>query len=368
MQWNRHIISRLAAVVAFAAVALSCAKTEIVTSYSSLPMKFSTYTASGSGVTKADGSFVAPDQTSLPDSSSFGVFAFLQEGVVYSYTGIWADLDTKAWKPEFMFNEEVTFDGTDYSYSPIRYWPYNEENTISFWAYYPYGAWSADNSSALKFYAADGTTAYSNACTDGLPIVEYTVDTDPDNQVDLLFDSFTMKDKTYGNCAPTRGVVDLNFRHALALVEFRIVEGTGADVDNFTVSDLYWKGTCANPASATLSWNVDTSSADDFSVSNVSLSTTTTVAELIVIPQTLASTAEVAITYDILFASSDPDHPDPIVYSNNSGSALLTTAGITEWQAGKHYVYNITAGFERIEFSSAVASDWTTGANDIPVQ
>ena len=52
--------------------------------------------------------------------------------------------------------------------------------------------------------------------------------------------------------------------------------------------------------------------------------------------------------YDITFDSSDPNHPEDIVFKGNSGGAALTSAknedglgsaGITAWRSGKHYIY-----------------------------
>ena len=119
-------------------------------------------------------------KTSLPSNTSFGVFAFLQNGVIGSYTGRWADLASKHWKPNFMYNEEVDFDGADYSYSPVRYWPSNSENTITFWAYWPYNSdVSMVNSSGLSDYSAS---------SEGLPNIRYTV---TDGKTDFRDDHHT---------------------------------------------------------------------------------------------------------------------------------------------------------------------------------
>ena len=348
----------------------SCVKSEIYDGgMSDIPMLFSSYSPRSVKGTKADDTFIAPGTTVLPANSHFGVMAYYQPGTIGSYTGSWDDQATKLWKPDFMFNEDVTFDGTDYSYSPLRYWPANEENTISFWAYYPYSAWAEDNSTDLKFFASDGSTTYSGSCTTGLPVVKYTVATDPANQQDILFDSFTQKDMTYGDCT-TPGTVPLTFKHALALVEFQIVEGTGASVYSFEVSNLYRSGTCETLP--TIAWT-DQGDKSSFSIDAdsehpLNLVGTTTICSLLIMPQTLRADASVSITYDIHFASYDPGHPEDIEYKGNTGSAFLTAAGITEWQAGKHYVYKISAGFERIEFESAVATDWSTGDDSITVR
>lgn len=367
---------KLLAVLGTAAALLllaSCSKVEVVESVNAgepVPMLFSTYTPKP--VSKVDsGSFV--DGTSLPDNSSFGVFAFYQEGVIDS--GVPASWNATR-TPNFMFDQEVEYDGTDYTYAPERYWPSNEENTISFWAYYPYTAYRTDNTNPLKFYESDGTTDYSSSST-GLPVVKYTVPSDPDDQYDILFDTFDNTDKTYLNCTPTHGVVPLTFKHALSWVEFQIIEGTGAKINSMEITDLYWSGTCADPSS--ISWT-DLDDLDDYSIADVVVSSST-ICSMLMIPQELNLTGQepkLTINYDITFASSDPNHPDPIVYKNNTGSVYLKDAknytgtddiGVYVWQPGYHYTYKIRAGFERIEFEEVVVStdDWSVGNVNISV-
>jgi len=343
----------------------SCLRLESQDLYSDIPMSFGSYVPRPASKAAAAG---VVTEATLPANSSFGVFAFYQPGVVGSTTGAWSD---GGWTPAFMFNQEVAYSGSEYSYSPLRYWPANEENTLSFWAYWPYDLYSADNSGALKFYESDGTTAYSNS-SEGLPRVNYTVPKDPAAQYDILFDSFARKDLYYLDCT-TPGTVDLTFRHALCLVEFKIKEGTGAQVTSFHISNLYWNGSCSDLSARTWQVSGDPSALEinDLTVEG------NTICKLMMLPQTLDADATLTINYDIQFASSDPDHPDPIVYSGNVGSVKLRAAktaggddaGLTAWQAGMHYVYTINAGFERIEFEEVVelGEDWTSAGEDIEV-
>ena len=340
----------------------SCTRIESQAAAGHIPMSFGSYVSRP--VSKAAAAGVVTNAT-LPANSSFGVFAFYQPGVVGASTGHWAD---GGWTPDFMFNQEVAFDGSDYSYSPLRYWPANEENTLSFWAYWPYDLYSADNSGALKFYAAGGTAAYG-ASSEGLPTVKYTVPQDPAQQYDILFDSFAQTDRIATGGA-TPGTVPFSFRHALALVEFQIKEGTGALVTSFELSDLAWSGTCADPS--TRVWT-EQGAVADYVLNNVSADGNV-ICRLLMMPQALTAAKELTLSYDIQFASSDPNHPEPIVYQGNSGSVRLndarlangTGANLTAWEAGRHYVYVINAGFDRIEFEGVVelGEDWTSAGDD----
>ena len=378
MKGKIHITSRLAALPVLAAACLSltgCFETEVYAPR--VPMLFTSYAASKADeilATRADDSFIPAGTTSLPDSSAFGVFAWYQEGVPLS--GDAAEWSDGGWAPGFMFNQEVEFDGTNYSYSPLRYWPSNEENTISFWAYYPYSAYVEANTGSVQFYEdAACTRAYVKGSTTGLPVAKCTIPIDPASQYDLLFDSFAQKDKTYGNCAPVEGVVPFTFRHAFSLVEFEIIEGTGAVINSMEITNLYWNGVCTDVKN--LTWASQGGLAN-FSIAHVTVESST-ICRLLMIPQDLTvSNPTLTINYDITFASSDPNHPEPIDYKGNNGSVALvsaknedgvSSAGITAWESGKHYIYKIRAGFERIEFEEIVEStdDWIVGNGNISV-
>lgn len=71
----------------------------------------------------------------LDNNTTFGVFAFYQPGTSGS-PGAWGSGSERT--PNFMYNEDVLYSGGTYTYSPIKYWPNNSYNTISFWAYCPY--------------------------------------------------------------------------------------------------------------------------------------------------------------------------------------------------------------------------------------
>ena len=142
----------------------------------------------------------------LTDGSTFGVFAFLQEGDVENGTvAHW----NSSRQPNFMFNQLVEKDAGVYSYSPLRHWPSNEENTVSFWAYSPH------NPSAVLYES--GTTNAYTATSTGLPDVAFTV---TDGRNDFMT-SDLVKDQTRTSNTSNPGVVPLEFHHRLAWVEFK---------------------------------------------------------------------------------------------------------------------------------------------------
>ena len=346
----------------------SCAKMEIgERADENIPVSFGTYGQRRLS-SKAGASFVAPGGD-FAVGSQIGVFGY------YHDASDWAT-ETAAGTniPDFMYNQTVTKqDDGSWTYSPVKYWP-NEYGSaassdnvdkLSFWGYYPKGA------TGLNLYKPGTTTAFDNG-TSGIPKVTFTQSENPDEMVDLMFSGpLTDLYKTQGHIVGTDekhygditdGEVLLTFTHALALVDFEIVEGTGAEVYQIGLTKIKKTGTCEDPSTG-----VWTNVTDSYNYSDANLTMTSSVVlRLLAIPQDIDPDAEFSITYDITFASSDPGHPEPIVYSGNTGSKKLFKTGtgaygVTAWEAGKHYTYKIKAGFERIEFEEIVESvdDWT---------
>lgn len=322
---------------------------------------------------KADASYVAPGGN-FAVGAQIGVCGFRHDG------GTWAS-ETSAGDniPDFMFNQLVVKqeDGS-WTYRPIKYWPNEyganatsqEIDRLSFWGYYPYGA------TGLTFSDVNTSGAYTNASS-GLPKVTFTQSHDPASQVDVMF-SEQLKDlyrtqshivdseeRHYG--AITGGQVTLNFRHALALVDFRLKEGTGATVNSMKLSNIKDSGTCLDPGSSPLVWDTTGSSEYTMEASNVIISDRNLLS-LILIPQQISADATFTLNYDIRYASSDGT--EDIVYKGDSFSVKLfkntgsaaEQYGVTAWEPGHHYIYWITAGLDRIEFEEiidAAADDWT---------
>ena len=160
--------------------------------------------------------------------TSFRVFAFYQPGNISEdpalhYTGSWEDLLTKNWTPNFMYSQQVNWVTDHWAYTPLKYWPNNPENTITFWAYAPADA-------SVTLYQSRTSTAYSNS-TPGLPDILFTVPSTAN--YDFLISKFNMEDSdpdypTYftqdlSKTSISEGVHFL-FRHALCKVNFLVAK------------------------------------------------------------------------------------------------------------------------------------------------
>ena len=124
----------------------------------------------------------------------FGVFAYHTDGDVYSNTSI----------PNFMYNQKVTYDGSKWTYEPVKYWP-NEfgdaakSDQIDYVTFFAYAPWTnlvvSKGQPDATGVAEDDMDNFQNKNivsvtsnkTGGDPIIKYRVDTDPETSVDLLW-------------------------------------------------------------------------------------------------------------------------------------------------------------------------------------
>ena len=166
-------------------------------------------------------------------SSHFGVYGF------YTGKSLIADATDMEEKEIVMLNQEVTFDGSNWTYSPKKYWPGNSA-TMSFFAYAPYSstAPSIGTYGAEGDYFKQGAGTLENVYTynAGKPIILPTIGWTFANQQDLVWgmanesttkDVFkqphTLNGFPYKNInRPTDGTLKWKFKHALARVKFSI--------------------------------------------------------------------------------------------------------------------------------------------------
>lgn len=179
----------------------------------------------------------------------FGVFAYYTADEPYS----------GASGPSFMYNEKISWDGSKWVYSPIKYWPNefgaaassDEVDRITFFAYAPYVAVTPSNGMVTGDNTS-GIVALSRNSVGGDPIVKYIVSLDPTKCVDLcwgvskngLTASVDGNNNHVAQGAPyidvvklkTGDKIDYDFRHALSAINVTIdaaVDATtvGTDVD-----------------------------------------------------------------------------------------------------------------------------------------
>ena len=324
--------------------------------------------------TRAD---AAKEKRVIGDGESMGVYAYLHDN------GTWADESPNT--PNFMWNQQATYNEEldAFIYSPLKYWPNEENDKVSFIAYYPFTDPASPASTGL-------TPQLTNDGT-GLPSFQFTVNDTPANQVDFLVsDLITNLPKTRDTeDDPHTAFNDLNiydrvhfiFHHALAKVEFRIVADANIvnDLARFTilspgitVSNIKKKGTMTAtyaPATGTqLSWTPD---ADE---ENKHTYTFKTYEPLLLLPQELDDEAQFKVSYEIAFKSDKttyeydnlgkPTATNEYVYQKTNATLQLnemkmtgTNTPLTQWLPNHHYIYTIRLRANRIEFTAQVV-EW----------
>lgn len=182
---------------------------------------FDTYTprASRGGSQEVDNAYL--------QANGFGVFAFDQG------TQSLASYTTTNATPNFFHNQQVKFTTPNWTYSPLKYWPNNVDNKVSFYAYAPYqqdlSTNATPNAAGLRLILATNSNG---------PAIQYTVPSGLSAGIDLCWgadgNSTTtpvtspvdiIKNRPANsqfNTIPSDGKIKFNFKHALSKISFNI--------------------------------------------------------------------------------------------------------------------------------------------------
>ena len=280
----------------------------------------------------------------------------------------------------FMNNQQVRYLG-QWAYSPIKYWPNEPGEHLSFFAYAPYV--DAINATTVGYTSIGVKDSY------GYPTVGWTVVEDPTKQVDLMWAAPSLNQSKPGSAT----AIQLQFRHALAKLNFFVdASGTNdAPIDPNTkivVKSLQLTGNMA--LSGTLSLSSETTvpmwaNATDAELSfggtsgianalnpmvtsngNVGVTNTTvsllktsndgTPGSIMVIPTTSGGDVEETTVYDVKTTNGTTTH-------TVTNTVSKTVSGVTI-EAGKEYNFNLHLGLQNVAIS-ATANSWTNANNDV---
>ena len=159
-------------------------------------VSFETYTPKAATRAGAVGEIVTKEDLQV---NSFGVFAYYTNGADYSASA----------KPDFMWNQKVEFDGDNWFYFPVKYWPNetaaqhagvdtedptlngataegaNSPDKVSFFAYAPYVEASTAGAVTPNNDGITGIVSLNNVAGD--PVLSYKTPVNPLKTVDLLW-------------------------------------------------------------------------------------------------------------------------------------------------------------------------------------
>ncbi|MBQ9722098.1 MAG: fimbrillin family protein [Bacteroidales bacterium] len=309
------IIAEILSIVILLAGMASCAKTDRIydDTKTEIAMKPVMHTP-----TKA-----IVEGTTYPTGVNFGVLAYYSSA--YGDQDKWTDLTGENAPVPYLDNQKFVTqgDGTFGGYDPC-YWPH--QGSLVFAGYSPY----------------DSGTPSFNCSTKTLTITGFV----SNGQTDLMYFLPEVSDDKLVGLNSGASSVPAAFSHALSLVEFN-VKGVDNDetvkLKGITFKGIPHMGTLTADASG-CSWDEDDlSSYDDLQVfssdeGEVLSSETPVTATSLVIPGTAVN---IELAYDAVGVTSHPTKTGTITPEN----------AVTEWVAGKKYIYNLTirSGFIVIE-------------------
>ena len=289
--------------------------------------------------------------------ADFRIYGFYQPGVIGGDPGEWNPLTCT---PNFMYDQEVTYSAGTWSCSPKKYWPNNEENTLSFWAYSPY----IGDDDILKLYKSNSLDDYENDVP-GIPDMEFTTD----GTCDLMVSDLA-QDLSYRGGNPADGVVTLEFHHTTSWVDFRVKKVDDSDHYDIVLKSITLENICQTATYDLGGWSAGWNRGS-FSAYNCGVGAGTDLdkdeedritfptggTKLLLIPQALRyTTANLEVVYTMRVHGSGDT---PVEYEDNVRLGKITTL----WEEGKHYSYyvNISPG-NPIQFT-AVAVAWDSEQN-----
>ena len=328
---------------------------------------------------------------------SIGVYAYLHDNSTWAADEAYNTANPEAPQrliPNFMWNQKATCleKGGNFNYSPLKYWPNELDDKVSFMAYFPYT--NTENTGLTPLLANNET---------GLPTFRFTVKETADEQVDFLL-SELLADLPNGTSAVSTSSADdrseltvtdrvrFLFHHMTSKVEFHIVAAAEVreDIAHFrlnslSVSNLYKDGKLTPTYSAgetTYAWSEQSTKHGTAPAYTFPLKTLT---GYLLMPQTLSNDVMLNIDYDVTFKSDGTTYTydgsgnlvpqEDYTYHNNASIQLNmmkrtgTDTRLTEWLPNHHYVYYIRIRANAIEFTGQVV-EWvdTVEIDDIELE
>lgn len=197
----------------------------------------------------------------------FGVFAYHTGSSAWTAAGATAT-------PNFMYNQKVeSSDGTTWTYTPVKYWPKDEEK-VTFFAYGPYSAISGS-----------GVTVPAVGSITNAPQLTFAIETtnDATKMIDFVVaknDASATQDRTHANSASG---VTFTFQHVLSRLTFEakpsveLATSTGTKGTTYVMvksakilqasSTKFYKSGVLDCKDAT--WSNKTKATSDYTITNV---------------------------------------------------------------------------------------------------
>lgn len=227
--------------------------------------------------------------------------------------------------PNFMYNQFVDYDGSEWKYSPLKYWPATSGDKVSFFAYSPYNTTS-------------NCIVPSGNADKGYPRLAYTLTAKAEDMVDIVTDVQLNK---------ISGTVEFTLDHVMARVNITAsldhtintsetaVIITGAKLKG---EQIYKNGTYTFPSdeSSLGSWEPG----EAYKTTSYDLST--------ILDTRTASHGNYSNAAGILVNTSEPE-TTPVFKNNEYAFLIPVTAGVTAGEAVLVLSYDVVTKDTTVE-------------------
>ena len=306
------------------------------------------------------------------EKQSFGVFAYYTDN---------SDYVEGTSTPNFMFNQFVEHDGSAWTYSPLKYWPNEATDKLSFFAYAPHT--SEPNGNIALAAGFDNASASA-------PSITYTLNADQSKHVDLLW-AAPVQNLTKQT---TTEKVHFVFKHAMSRIGFKSVavidessNDNNGDIDDGAHSNAldgdtkitlksiklignFYQGGTLNLATGVWSDYVAAASTEynwattDFLNDDVTTTKAVVLNDdkyLTVLPHTNKQQIQIEVVYTVKTTDTSLD----LGYSEVTNTIVSDPFDFTFVQ-GYAYNFVLHVGLTSVKFSADV-TPWTTNEEDIVV-
>lgn len=230
-----------------------------------------------------------------------------------------------------MSNVAVKYSGSVWSYTGDYFWPISISQNVTFTAYAPAGA--------------TGVTLSGT----GVTVSNFIPASTPSSQIDLIYAAPSSFNR---NGSGASGVA-LTFNHLLTQVVFAVTTDIPA-ADNPTIVSIVLSIPNGSGAYNGTAWTAS-ASPQSYTVfsSNALSSTAVTSTPLLMIPQTLPSGTNAAVTFSVKGVST------------TSTMDLSTLSVVKSWSAGTKVTYSILFNNAdlKIKFADPTVSTWTNASD-----
>ena len=310
----------------------------------------------------------------IPVGRSIGVYGY------YHDNAAWSTAST----PNFMFNQEALCEdpAVDYTYAPLKYWPNETGDKLSFIAYYPY---SDDTNRATT-----GVTPLMTTATEGLPSYQFEVKESTADQVDFLVSKLLSNLPNGTQDVSPSGATDRTQLTMTDRVHFVLEHATSKvvvsievdeelrrdlayyDVTRLELNNVCFTGTLSYTDGDHYAWS---GQGGKKAVYNIDRSTA-----YLLLPQPLGDDVTLTLDYSMTFntdgtvytydSDGQPVATDHYTYSRTGATARpntmvsrLTGDPVDEWLPNHVYHYHVVLRADRIDFTAEVAPwgdyNWT---------